>query len=65
MALHFVSNGFCGLVNFALLETSAERKTLRSLDAELPFSLQRISNFVRRFFLSLHCHGCMDFELTS
>ena len=28
------------------------KKTLKSLDAELPFSLQRISNFVRRFF----CH---------
>ena len=25
MALYFVSDRFCGLVNFALLETSAER----------------------------------------
>ena len=40
-------------------------KTLRSLEVELPFSLQRKSNFVLiSFFLSLHCHGRMDFELT-
>ena len=26
MALHFVSYGFCGLANFALLETSAGKK---------------------------------------
>ena len=40
-------------------------KTLRSLDAELPFFIStdiqlRTLNF---FFLSLHCHGRMDFEL--
>ena len=34
MALHFVSYGFCGVVNFALLETSAENfEKLRSRTA--------------------------------
>ena len=62
MALHFVSSGFCGLVNFVLLKTSAENfEKLRSRTANLT-SLDPTSYVV--FSLSLHCHGCMDFELT-
>ena len=63
MALHFVSYGF--VVWRTSLCWKLQLKTLRSLDAELPFSLQRISNSYSEFrFLPLHCHGRMDFELT-
>ena len=47
MALHFVSYGF--VVWRTSLCWKLQLKTLRSLDAELPFSLQRISNSYSEF----------------
>ena len=53
MAFHFVSYGFCGLVNFALLETSAEnfeklrRRTTVFTSADIQTSYSE--------FLFCHC----------
>ena len=64
MVLHFVSFDFVVWWTSYCWKTSAVNLKKNS-DTELPcFSLQWIQ-LRTSFFLSLRCHGCMDFKLTA